>query len=184
MISTDVSSTNHFCCCYFLPVYRISYVLTIPRDNQSIVIKCARNQSCIYGQCMIYAENSKNLTFCHCESGWTRSDCSIPYKCTCSSDSLCVGIDASNQSICICPQNKRGPRCFLQNTICQSACLNNGQCILTDDNMISEKKFLCICSKGFSSDRCEIEETQIIISFDGHVDFILFSLNRLIKHFI
>jgi hypothetical protein len=34
--------------------------------------------------------------------------------------------------------------------------VNGGTWISTGKNVISEKKFLCICSKGFSGDRCEI----------------------------
>ena len=153
----------------FLPVHRVSYVLNIPRDNTSLLINCPADQQCIHGQCMKYAENSSDLAFCKCQKGWTGKDCSIPYNCSCSSDSLCAGIEANDRPICICPINKWSPRCLLSNTIClsntNSTCLNNGQCILIDDNLISEQKFFCICPKGFSGDRCEIQGSKIIVSF-------------------
>ena len=117
----------------FLPVHRLSYVLTIPRDNRS----------------MMTMPN--------------------PLNSTCSLDSLFVGYHR-HRPICICPRTKWGPRCFLRNHICQqSTCFNQGQCILTDDEMISEKKFFCICPKGFSGDRCQIEDTKIVITFDDNI---------------
>ena len=159
----------------FLPVYRIANIIKIPQNNRLDMVKCSKDQSCVHGQCMKYAENTaNNRMFCHCHPGWTGKDCSIAYNCKCSPDSLCAGIEATTgRSICICPLNRWGLRCFLRNNICyengSSVCLNNGQCVLTDDNLISEKKFFCLCQKGFSGDRCEINDAKIILSFDENI---------------
>jgi len=68
--------------------------------------------------------------------------------------------------------------------ICQynnnETCLNDGTCIPIDENVISQKKFLCICPKGSSGDRCEILDAKLILSFDK--DIIL--PEYIIVHFI
>ena len=155
----------------FLPVHRLAFLLTIPKNNKSI--ENCQDEKCYHGRCIKYSSN--NHSFCQCKQGWIGKSCSIPYKCQCSLDSLCLGIGINNRSICICPLNKWGPRCLIQNKICQLnsnlTCLNNGQCIPIDDTMISKTKFLCICSKGFSGEQCEIEDAKIIVSF--HKDIIL-----------
>jgi len=157
----------------FLPVHRVAYLLNIPRDNSSLTITCPANYSCTnHGQCMKYAENTSDTIFCHCRQGWTGKDCSIPYNCSCSSDSLCAGIEANGRSICICPRNKWGPRCFLSNL--NATCFNNGQYVLSEQNLF------CICPKGFSGDRCEIKDAEIILSFDH--DLVL--SETILVHFI
>ncbi|CAF1483273.1 unnamed protein product [Rotaria sordida] len=142
----------------FLPVHRIAVQLNIPRTNDKK--ENCLDQPCIHGQC--YHE-------------WTGKYCTIPYRCTCSSDSLCIGISSNNRSICICPLHKWGSQCLLHNTICYSnqnaTCQNNGKCIHIDENIISDKPFICICPKGFSGERCEIVDSKIILSF--HKDIIL-----------
>ena len=47
------------------------------------------------------------------------------------------------------------------NRIKMTTCQNGGQCIPVDEHMISDKKFFCICPKGFSGERCEILDTKI-----------------------
>ena len=165
----------------FLPVHRISYVLTIPRNDPSTkmtIVNCPVDLQCVHGQCMTYAESltdDNDSTFCRCHSGWHGKDCSIMYNCTCSSNEFCAGIETNGRSICICPLDRWGPRCYLRNTICQSSpCLNNGQCIITDE------EFFCICSKGFSGDRCELEDTKIMVSFDRNIQL----SETMLVHFI
>ncbi|CAF4082700.1 unnamed protein product, partial [Rotaria sordida] len=154
----------------FLPVHRIAVQLNIPRTNDRQ--ENCLDQPCIHGQCIRYLNDK---SFCQCYHEWTGKYCTIPYRCTCSSDSLCIGISSNNRSICICPLHKWGSQCLLHNTICYSnqnaTCQNNGKCIPIDENIISYKSFICICPKGFSGERCEIVDSKIILSF--HKDIIL-----------
>ena len=160
----------------FLPVQRLAYVLTIPKNNQFNKI----TYPCIHGQCIKYAENTSESTFCRCKPGWTGKYCSIPYNCSCALNLYCAGIEANGRSICICPLDRWGPRCLLSNT--NLGCLNNGQYVLIDDDMVSEKKFFCICPQGFTGDRCELENVKIIVSFDTEID--LTSADSMVVHFI
>ncbi|CAF1467257.1 unnamed protein product, partial [Adineta steineri] len=167
----------------FLPVHRIAVHLNIPRINADI--QSCTNQTCIHGQCTIYSEDSKGTPFCHCNERWSGKHCTIPYTCKCSSDSLCAGILANNRSICICPINKFGPRCLFNHTVCQSnqnnTCNNGGVCIPIDEYMqVDDKKFFCICAKGFTGGRCEIPDNKMILSFHKHIQL----SQTLIIHFI
>ncbi|CAF0809741.1 unnamed protein product [Adineta steineri] len=163
----------------FLPVHRLVHIAYIPRivDDTTIQTCSHHHHQCIHGKCINYANNNdyhEKKSFCQCHQGWSGKHCTIPYNCTCSSQSLCLGISAANhRSICICPVNKFGPRCLID-TICQSAheennnstiCQNNGRCIPTDEYISFKQTFSCICPKGFSGDRCEIEDNQLILSF-------------------
>ncbi len=155
----------------FLPVHRVAIQLTIP-DTMDTMQTCS-DQKCIHGQCIKYSNDPKGTRFCQCNRGWTGKYCSIPYACTCSSDSLCVGVTANNRSICVCSLNKWGSRCLLRTTLCQfdqnTTCLNDGQCIATVGNVVSDNQFICICPKGFSGKRCEKVDHTIVISFDKDI---------------
>ncbi|CAF4631392.1 unnamed protein product, partial [Rotaria sp. Silwood2] len=87
----------------FLPVERIAVQLNIPHANN--IVQTCTNQQCIHGECIRYLNDPENVSFCQCKLGWTGRYCTIPQICTCSSDSLCVGIAANNRSICVCPIN-------------------------------------------------------------------------------
>ncbi|CAF4370898.1 unnamed protein product, partial [Rotaria sp. Silwood2] len=155
----------------FLPVHRLAYIADIPRNNEDI--QTCFNSQCIHGRCMIYTNNPQINSFCQCNRGWSGRHCTIPYNSMCSSDSISKGVSAYNRSICLCPINKFGNRCLLNDTICQMdknlSCQNGGQCIPTDEYMISTRKFMCICSKGYIGDRCEIDDTKIILSFQKSI---------------
>ncbi|CAF0987272.1 unnamed protein product, partial [Rotaria sordida] len=99
----------------FLPVHRIAIQLDIPRANDKK--ENCLDQLCIHGQCIRYSNDN---SFCQCYREWTGKYCNISYRCTCSSDSLCIGISSNNRSICICPLHKWGSQCLLHNTICYS----------------------------------------------------------------
>ena len=57
--------------------------------------------------------------FVNVNRGWSGRYCTIPYDCTCASDSLCIGIANNNRPVCVCSANKFGPRCLLVDTACQ-----------------------------------------------------------------
>ncbi|CAF4303596.1 unnamed protein product, partial [Rotaria sordida] len=69
----------------FLPVHRVAVQLNIPYTNDRK--ENCLNQPCIHGQCIKYSNDNN---FCQCHREWTGKYCTIPYRCTCSSDSLCV----------------------------------------------------------------------------------------------
>jgi hypothetical protein len=166
----------------YLPVYRLAFEVNIPRMYSHI--KTCSDDQCINGECRTYF-NDLNKTFCHCNQGWSGRYCTIKHTCTCSSDSICIGILPNNRSICVCPLNKMGNRCLLKNNfLCQinsnETCLNGGQCIIINEHKTIYKQIACICQKGFFGDRCETVQTKIVLSFDN--DIILSS--SIIIHFI
>ncbi|CAF4679799.1 unnamed protein product, partial [Rotaria sp. Silwood1] len=155
----------------FLPIYRIAYIVDIPQVNDNIQ-SCSRSQ-CIHGKCVKYSNNQQNTSFCQCNRGWSGRYCTIQYTCICSSDSICIDILAYNRSICVCPINKFGDRCLLINRIYQMdknlTSQHGGQCIPVDEYMISNQKYVYICSKGYIGNRCEIAENKIILSFENSI---------------
>ncbi|CAF4253811.1 unnamed protein product [Rotaria sp. Silwood2] len=153
----------------FLPVERIAVQLNIPHANN--IVQTCTNQQCIHGECIRYLNDPENVSFCQCKLGWTGRYCTIPQICTCSSDSLCVGIAANNRSICVCPINKFGSECLLTKTVCQhDPCLNGGVCISSDEHSTSHQPYICICRKGFHGERCELPDNKIIISFHNNLN--------------
>ncbi|CAF0839228.1 unnamed protein product [Adineta steineri] len=163
----------------FLPVHRIATILTIPARND--VAKSCLNHLCIHGQCTKYANNNTiDTSFCLCNQGWTGRYCNISYTCNCANNSLCAGVLAENQSICVCPLGIFGERCFLNNIVCQSnPCDNRGQCMPVDENTASNK-FTCICPEGFSGNTCQINDTKIVVSFEKGITL----SQSIIVHFI
>jgi hypothetical protein len=163
----------------FLPVHRLSFILDIPSIHRNI--KTCLDKQCINGKCRSYFNKQINETFCQCKKGSTGKFCTIKHDCNCSSDSICIGKLANDRSLCVCPLNKMGPRCFIDNTAWQSneneICLNVGQCIPLDEYGTSNNKFICICRRDFSGDKCEIVGTTLIMSFDK--DPVLFSSIRI-----
>jgi hypothetical protein len=145
----------------FLPVNRVIAILFIPFQANHILNDCPFR--CNHGQCFKY--ENKNELFCRCDIGWWGAHCNIAGVCQCSPDSICVGT-CNNRSICACPLNIFGPRCFLKHSICQSnPCQHGGLCI-PDDERVSDNGFSCICPQGFSGASCQISDTKIIINFD------------------
>ncbi|CAF1534783.1 unnamed protein product [Adineta ricciae] len=162
-----------------LPIYRLEFLINIPPNNFQIEY-CSKHQ-CIHGKCVKYINTRSD--FCQCYSGWSGKYCNIPLNinCNCSSDSKCVGIDFSSQSICICQAHKFGPRCFLTNRICEKKCQNHGQCIPNDPHgIVLNTKYICICPEGFSGVHCEIKDYEVHLSFDKNLNF----LQTIFIHFI
>jgi hypothetical protein len=153
----------------FLPVHRLVFLVDVPssHDKTSNSLK----YECVHGKPIQYSNNPDNPTFCKCDPGWSGRSCKIEYTCNCASDSVCLGVSASNRSICVCPENKFGSRCLLTNTICQnnSICQNGGRCISNDEYLVSTQNVTCLCRKGFRGDQCEIADNKLILSFDKNI---------------
>ncbi|CAF4563729.1 unnamed protein product, partial [Rotaria sp. Silwood2] len=158
----------------FLPVNRISTQLIIPeiRENKQCILSCGE-----HGRCMKYT-NMNNSVFCRCDQGYSGTFCNITHRCQCSKDSFCLA-----PSICVCPLNKFGSRCYLKRSICQSMnnpCQHNGLCIVMDDR-INLHGFICVCKEGYQGERCQYKSNQIDIRID---ETILTISSSFILHYI
>ena len=159
----------------FLPVARLAVQLNIPRTNDPIET-CTHLACGLQGRCVRYLDDDRSTGFCQCDRGWSGKLCHIPSPCSCPSTAVCLGVSANNnRSICLCPLHRWGDQCRLPSLACESSvqkisCLNGGQCLPTNDHMISEKQFICLCPKGFSGERCELVDTRISLSFDRSMD--------------
>ncbi|CAF3905291.1 unnamed protein product [Rotaria sp. Silwood1] len=150
----------------FLPVNRLSTLLIVPNSDSKFLQRCT--PSCIHGQCSNYV-NNQSSTFCRCEPGWLGIDCTIKHECDCAPNSLCIG-----DSICVCPFNRFGPRCYLLQSSCHpESCANDGQCVPGDARHVPAdlNKPTCICPQGYSGDRCEyrLNQTRIDVSFHNEL---------------
>ncbi|CAF1244459.1 unnamed protein product [Adineta steineri] len=143
----------------FLPVNRISTQIRIPLEKSQLLTNCSI-QCETNGKCFKYINSTKE--FCHCDQGYSGRSCNITYQHLCSSGSIPV-----NSSICLCPLNKFGSKCYLQHKHCQSnnnLCQNNGQCI-SDNNHIHHDGFICLCPENFTGSYCEFQSNKININF-------------------
>ncbi|CAF3940064.1 unnamed protein product, partial [Adineta steineri] len=140
----------------YMPVNRMSAQLMIPA-KQDCHLLCSDKY--------LKSLTNDNMQSCQC-SNWVNSFSTIQHRCDCSSDSMCVGFK-ENRSICLCPLNKTGPRCYI-NSICQmnNKCMNNGTCISYDSRR-SLTNFTCVCPDGFSGEVCEKEDVRIDLSFSN-----------------
>ncbi|CAF3844736.1 unnamed protein product [Rotaria sp. Silwood1] len=167
----------------FLPVNRISTQLIIPdvRENELCNLPCGE-----HGRCVRYT-NMNKLFFCRCDQGYSGTFCNIIHQCQCSNDSLCLA-----SSICVCPLNKFGSRCYLKRSICQSTnnpCQDNGLCIPMD-NRINLNAFVCVCKEDYHGERCQytrnkidirIDETMLTRSSSFFIHYII-AFDRVAKH--
>lgn len=152
----------------FLPVHRLALQIDIPHAANQLH-DCSDTR-CYYGQCRKYFNDRMNRFFCQCQIGWSGQYCTIPYVSTCSIDALSIGVLANHRSLCVCPMNKFGPRCLIDDHICQNiTCSNEGKCISVDEHGPMKKKFVCLCSKGYTGDHCEIARTKVIMTFDQNM---------------
>ena len=166
----------------FLPVHRLVYQLDIPPKVDDSIESCSDRQ-CQYGKCISYTNDLtlKNQSFCQCERSWSGQSCSIKYDCQCSIDALCLGQLANNRSLCVCPLNRKGPNCFIKDTICSNqTCSNRGQCITLDEHDLSTNKSTCVCDKVSDDEFCRFNRTQLTLSFNEH----LFVPSTISIHFI
>ena len=132
----------------FLPVNRIVRKLFLPSDVSYLANNCSLYCG-IHGQCYNYINSY-------------RSFCRNKTQCSCSPDSICL-----HSSICLCPLNKFGSKCYLKHSACQptNPCQNNGQCIPVDQR-IHQNDFICLCSENYSGRNCEFNSTKIEIHFE------------------
>ena len=155
----------------FLPVQRQPFLVDIPRREEKR--SSCLDLQCHHGRCTTYLDNTERIPFCRCDREWFGQYCHLSYHCTCSSDSLCLGMDHHNRSICLCPPNRFGPRCLLIDRICDpsnsSMCENGGRCIPSDNYSPANQSFLCICREGYTGDRCEVVDSKLILSFDRNI---------------
>ncbi len=146
-----------------------SFLLIVQKSYDSLIyipFSERKGYRFFHGKPIQYSNNPDIPTFCQCDRGWSGQFCTIQYTCNCASDSVCLGVSASNRSI-----KKFGPRCLLTNRICQnnSICQNGGQCVPSDEYLVSKQTFICLCRKGFVGDRYETAETKLILSFDKNI---------------
>jgi len=154
----------------FLPVHRLAFIVDIPRKSANIY-SCSNNP-CYHGKCIRYSNIENETTFCQCQDGWIGRYCNIKLKCTCSSDSICIGISANNQSICVCPLNKFGSRCLLvdSTSTVNIKCQNDGQPPPSDYyTRFTSSLDSCICPVGFHGFRCESNDSKLILSFNREI---------------
>ncbi|CAF3947495.1 unnamed protein product [Rotaria sp. Silwood1] len=158
----------------FFPVHRLSVLLRVPISPVQPFQKCTPPY--IHGQCFNYV-NDRSSTFCRCEPNWSGIQGSIKYKCACAPNSLCI-----DESICLCPLNRFGPRCYLVQSSCNpQSCTNGGQCVPRDERYIEYlPKRTCVCPQEYYGDCCEYPQSRIDISF--HDELII--PQSLLIHFI
>ncbi|CAF1489157.1 unnamed protein product [Adineta ricciae] len=151
----------------FLPAYRLSVKLFIPFSNSLPLRTCALK--CNHGQCYSYV-NNQSMTYCLCQPGWSGLECTNQSICKCAPNSLCV-----DRSICVCPFNRYGPRCYLHHYLCdRKTCMNGGQCVPDDERhkTLGKDHTICICTPEYHGKRCELQRTkptEIHISFDKKI---------------
>ncbi|CAF2954708.1 unnamed protein product [Rotaria sp. Silwood2] len=145
----------------FLPVHRLSLQINVSMlDVTAKLTICPLK--CLHGRCQRFL--NVDQYFCQCSDGYSEALCTVKNACSCSSDSICVGV-VNNRSICICPLDKFGPRCYLKRTICLfNNCSHDGQCIALDVKY-SETEYFCLCSQSYMGLRCDDSLRKIEFHF-------------------
>jgi len=154
----------------FLPVYRLAVQITIPsRALVSNRVDCTLNCH-DHGSCIIMNPNTnENIMRCRCNPGWIGSQCQhrqeFASNCSCAPGSTCIS--SYPTSICVCPLDRGGPRCYIKLDPCQNLgnCLNGGKCVPDDErrNALFVKR--CVCPKDFWGVHCEFPLTKLIVGF-------------------
>ncbi|CAF3392344.1 unnamed protein product [Rotaria socialis] len=145
----------------FLPVYRLALQADVPIPAGAMnVKKCPLK--CSHGQSKKFSNSDEY--FCQCFDGYSGILCTIKNKCDYSSDSICIAV-VNNRSLCICPLNKFGPRCYLKKTSCiAKSCPVNGRCIPGDEKY-AENEYFCLCSEGYVGSKCKDRVMKIELHF-------------------
>ncbi|UJR16910.1 hypothetical protein I4U23_003808 [Adineta vaga] len=142
----------------FLPVNRIATQLFVPDNPQSksCSLFCGH-----HGQCVQYI-NTNTSYFCQCNQGYSGPQCETSHHCSCSSDSFCY-----TSSICVCPIDKFGSKCYLKHLV-NHTCENNGISVPLDDRF-NMKQFICLCKENFHGEKCEYNKSRIDIELTDEI---------------
>ncbi|CAF1305466.1 unnamed protein product, partial [Didymodactylos carnosus] len=151
---------------HFLPSNRLSKLLSFA-DDQTIIQLCAINECENNGTCH-QIQNDKNQTHCVCQRGYYGEQCqySNENSCTniqCSYQALCLSKQSTDKDLCICPANKFGPKCLMNNAVCSSnPCQHNGTChpVYMDG---LEYEYFCQCTSDYHGPSCLLRTAVIIV---------------------
>ena len=134
----------------FLPVNRIALRITIPTYQTDV----SSLRYGTHGQLVKY--QNTGIYFHRCHYGWSGSACHKQHACPCANGSLCIA-----PSICLCPYETFGPRCYLRKRLCKlDSCMNGGMCVLPDER-ISQGSVVCVCPDGFFGPICQFQQIRI-----------------------
>ncbi|CAF1510852.1 unnamed protein product [Rotaria magnacalcarata] len=140
----------------FLPVRRLAVRLGPFNDEHVSSRTKFTCNLCIHGQCLSY-QNSDDV-FCRCYNGWTGVACNETFHCA-------LGAISLNSHRCLCPMNRYGTRCFIQNiVVCRW--LNEATCLPLD---VRSKRSTCLCSGNYFGQYCEQQYANLTIrTFDTY----------------
>ena len=135
----------------FLPVRRLVHQIDLSSDENFFYESRLNCHSCFHGRCLSY-QNSDDV-FCHCENGWTGTNCNQSLLCASGSLSL-------NSYRCLCPMSRDGDRCFIPyKPVCQ--CRNGATCIplkaRTDQSA-------CLCLNNYFGQYCERQHASLTVT--------------------
>jgi hypothetical protein len=157
----------------YLPAHRLAIVLKFPTwFLNNTVHPCSKNPCNDNSNCMpIFNQN--HSYYCSCKSGYRGKYCEMydpSCETYCSANALCrndpIELQPNTIKPCICPLNRFGPGCNLKHNDCDSnPCLNYGTCISTDDPS-GEASYMCLCSKRFYGNRCELEMGSVYVNLN------------------
>ena len=158
----------------FLPSFRLAIVLKFPVwYRNSSTDPCLNNTSCpLNSVCWPIFNEGDPRFWCSCQSGFYGKQCeNVESKCLsyCSANAFCKPMGRgelrnSDSPLCVCPQNRFGPRCYLRREECHSQpCHNNGTCYLRYDPS-GQKPFICNCTADFTGAYCEQSRFTIQIN--------------------
>jgi hypothetical protein len=159
----------------YLPVSRFAKVLHLKRVNNSA-------NPCSSHPCHSNAEchplmNDQSRYICVCPNNHTGLDCSqADQQCFdghCAAGALCKAdyreqLRGNAHPYCICPLDRFGDRCDIQEGLCQlNACLNGGTCLPSS----SPDQLMCLCTREYYGDRCQLKKRHIRLSIDASLHY-------------
>ena len=122
----------------YLPVYRLAKVLHLRKNSTN-------PDPCLFHPCPLND---------HCR------------QCYCSHGSLCQA-NSRLTPFCVCPLNRFGDRCSIENDRCHSnPCENKGICFPDSE----PDQVVCLCTKEYAGLRCETKRVSIHLSLSADVE--------------